>query len=136
MASNYKNYTAEELASLVEKALKIGYIPKINADVHIKNNQYITGLKDAEMEVRSVEGTELHGYCDNTTDAKLPPRMAAYIDLKSYKELICLDYGEKESDIIDMWTEAEMDKEEQYARPDYIAFKRYAPIHELEELLK
>lgn len=119
----YKNYTIDEIIGLIGKAISNGYTPVFCGNVTVSNtvsNGLDTIEHDVSLEIYKVDSHNLCGYFGRKAS------------LDDYKEFICIDYGDDKSDVIYFWSEEEIAKEEQYARPDYIYFTKTIPIHKLE----
>lgn len=59
------------------------------------------------------------------------PPQSHPLDLSIYKKFYIPDYDSDSGDIIEAWTEEELNEEEQYARPDYFTFSKTMPLREL-----
>lgn len=124
-----KQYTSEELCELLGKFPRFGgvdiiFIGSVTAD---DEETY-----DFEGKVWLVDGHYLTGEIPIEKNRDISFK----VDLNEYVDIYCSNYGENGSDIIELWTQDELNEEEQYAKCESIAFMKSIPIHELENYVK
>lgn len=124
MKRETKQYTVEELCTLLAKFPRWG-----NVDIVLR-----AIVKGEDGEFYDFEGkvwlVDEH-YLMGEIDVPKGDDIRFKIDLHQYVDIYCSEFGKEESDLIELWTQEQMNEEEQYAKGDSIAFMKTIPIHQL-----
>lgn len=115
-----KSLEPEELTAFLKKILAYGQNDYYGVEYNIAKRGEVS--RALFLTERFIDGNCKIGWLDDNNQFQ-------ELDLTKYKYILIEDYGEKSGDLITLYTEEEMSKDEQYIWPDSMSIWKALPIH-------